>query len=556
MPQNEYKLLNVQGSDLKNGQKVEAEVEGIEGAKVLLLKVNDQLRALGSKCTRKSSLKGAPLVKGVIADDGRITCPWHGACFNTDSGDIENAPALDHLNTYLVNVRDNDVYITGDESAIKTGRRVPDIKCSAHSKTNVVIVGGGSGAIGAIEGLREKGFKGKIIVLSKESSLPFDRTKLSKTLISDISKLQWRDESYFKSSDVEFHLETEVDSVNFDAYEVQTKDGKTFSYTTVIFATGGAPKSLPMEGFKSLGNIFVLRGLDDVKEILKATGENRKKIAVIGSSFIGMEVGKCLAGKENDVTIIGMEGTPLERVMGEKVGKIFQRQLEKSGVKFEMNASVEDAKPSSSDASKVGFVQLKGGKQIEADLVVLGVGVAPATEYLKKSGIQLEDDGSVSVDDHWRVEGIPYAYAVGDIASYPYPYSSKPGTKVRIEHWNVAQNGGRQAALHIVNKQKPTAFIPVFWSALGAQLRYCGHTSPKNDEYDDVIIKGNPDEDKWVAYYTSGEKVVAVASQNQDPVVIQSAELMRRKIMPKKKEILSGVNVLDIYVPAGVRIAA
>jgi NAD(P)H-nitrite reductase large subunit len=182
-----------------------------------------------------------------------------------------------------------------------------------------------------------------------------------------------------------------------------------------------------MDGFKKLNNIFVLRDLNDVQQILKATGDNGKKIAVIGSSFIGMEVGKCLTGKNNNVTIIGMESAPLERVMGKEVGAIFQRQLEKAGVKFYMDAEVEDAKPSSSDSSAVGSVALKDGTNIECDFVILGVGVAPATEYFKSSGIKLEEDGSVKVDDHWRIEGVQDAYAVGDIATYPHG-----GNMVRI----------------------------------------------------------------------------------------------------------------------------
>lgn len=126
-----------------------------------------------------------------------------------------------------------------------------------------------------------------------------------------------------------------------------------------------------------------------------------------------MEVSKCLAGKGHDLTVIGMEEYPLERVMGAQLGKIFQRQLEEAGVKFKMSASVESAVPSSSDSSKVGYIALKGGEKIEADLVILGIGVAPATEYLKNSGVKLEEDGSVLVDEYFKVKGVEDAYAVG-----------------------------------------------------------------------------------------------------------------------------------------------
>ncbi|KAF8254155.1 hypothetical protein K440DRAFT_639920 [Wilcoxina mikolae CBS 423.85] len=539
--QKEFKL-KLDNINLKDGDKVEAEVEGLEGGKVLLLKVNGSLRALGTKCTHY----GAPLVKGVVSDDGRLTCPWHGACFDTTNGFVENAPALDHLNAFHVSVKDGAVYVRGDEDSLKTGRRVPNIACSPRSAERVLIVGGGSGAIGAVEGIREKGYTGKITVLSKEAYLPIDRTKLSKALIPDAAKLALRTDEFYKEAGVDFHLEKEVESVDFAGHKLKTKDGEEFSYDKVIFTTGGTPKRLPMQGFKSLGNIFVLRDVGDVQGILKAIGDNGKKIVVIGSSFIGMEVGKCLSGKENEVTIVGMESTPLERVMGPEVGAIFQRQLEKSGVKFYMNAQVDDAKPSQSDPSVVGSVALKDGQSLEADLVILGVGVAPATEYLKNSGIKLEDDGSVAVDDHWRIKGVEDAYAVGDIATYPH------GTGVvRIEHWNVAQNAGRQAGRHIANKRKPVPFTPIFWSALGAQLRYCGNSSG-NDKHDDVTLLGDPDQDKWVAYYTQGEKVVAVASQNFDPVVVQSAELMRRSKMLSKSEIKAGKSPLEVYPPAEI----
>jgi NADPH-dependent 2,4-dienoyl-CoA reductase/sulfur reductase-like enzyme len=145
----------------------------------------------------------------------------------------------------------------------------------------------GSGGIGCIEGLREKGFKGRITVLSKESYLPIDRTKLSKALIPDETKVQWRDGDHFSNAGVDFHLETEVESIDFKGHKIKTKNGGEFEYTKVVCCTGGTPKRLPMKGFKDLDNIFVLRGVDDVQRINKAVGENGKKIIVIGSSFIG-----------------------------------------------------------------------------------------------------------------------------------------------------------------------------------------------------------------------------------------------------------------------------
>lgn len=210
--------------------------------------------------------------------------------------------------------------------------------------------------------------------------------------------------------------------------------------------------------------------------------------------------------------------------MGKRVGKIFRGLLEKNGVKFQMSASVDKASPSQSDSSKVGAVHLKDGTVLEADLVIEGVGVAPATEYLKgNSSVTLEKDGSLKTDESFAVNGLKDVYAIGDIATYPYHGPGGNGSPVRIEHWNVAQNAGRSVANSINNpgsKAKP--FIPVFWSALGSQLRYCGNTM---NGYDDVVLQGKPEEASFIAYYTKGEEVVAVASMQKDPYMTQAAEV-------------------------------
>jgi hypothetical protein len=223
------------------------------------------------------------LVKGVVADDGRITCPWHGACFDTTNGSVENAPALDPLTAFHVEERDGAIYVRGDEATLKAGKRIPNISVTARSGERVIVVGGGSGAMGAIEGMREKGYTGQVTVLSKESYLPIDRTKLSKALIPDVAKIQWREAEFYKAAGIEFHLEKEVESVDFAGHKLKTKDGEEYEYDKVIFATGGTPKRLPMEGFQKLGNVLVLRDIGDVQQILKATGDNGKKIVVIGS---------------------------------------------------------------------------------------------------------------------------------------------------------------------------------------------------------------------------------------------------------------------------------
>jgi NADPH-dependent 2,4-dienoyl-CoA reductase/sulfur reductase-like enzyme len=363
---------------------------------------------------------------------------------------------------------------------------------------------------------------------------------LSKALLADVSKLAWRSKDFYKDSDIDL-IEDEVTGVEFDAKKVTTKSGKSYDYTKLILSTGGNPRWLPLPGLKGdLENVFVLRTIPHVQGILNALGDSSKKVVVVGSSFIGMEVANALASKKHEVSVIGMEEEPMERVMGKVPGKIFRGLLEKNGVKFYMGASVDKATPSSADSSKVGAVHLKDGTVIEADVVIEGVGVAPATAYLKNnSAVTLLKDGSLETDESFAVNGLDGVYAIGDIATYPYK-----GHKVRIEHWNVAQNAGRSVAHSILGK--PTEpFVPVFWSALGQQLRYCGST---HSGYDDVVLLGEtgPEKYSWIAYYCKGEEVVAVATMGKDPIMVQSASLLRVDKMPTKSDLKGGLDIMSI----------
>lgn len=543
----EYKLKGVSSLSLQPGEKKEVEVEGVEGAKVLLVNAGGgQIQALGPKCTHY----GAPLVNGVLTKSGRLVCPWHGACFNAKTGDVEDAPALDALAAFKIVERDGAVYVHGEEAAIKSGRRKPNIRCRVSSTSNsdkVVVVGGGSGTIGAVEGLRAGGFSGPITVVTREGYLPIDRTKLSKALLTDVNKAQWRDAEFFKSGSIDF-VQDEVNDVDLSAKSITTKSGVKHTYGKLILATGGTPRNLPLQGFKVLGNIFVLRTLHDAKKIVEAIGEKGKNIVIVGSSFIGMELANATAA-DNTVSVIGMESAPLERVLGKEVGAGLQKGLEAKGIKFFMSAGVDKAEPSGTDRSKVGSVALKDGTNLEADLVVLGVGVAPATEFLKENKvIRLEQDGSLKTDENFLVIGLKDVYAIGDIATYPYHGPGGQGAYTRIEHWDVAQNQGRAVAKHIINPSiTPEFFTPVFWSALAGQLRYCGNTA---NGWDDLVLQGDPGEGKFVAYYCKGDTVVAVASMGKDPAMTKSAELMREGAMPSKGQLQQGLDILDVSLVA------
>ncbi|THH31451.1 hypothetical protein EUX98_g2754 [Antrodiella citrinella] len=533
-------------TELKDGEMKQVDFEG-EG-KVLLSRLGDTIHATSAFCTHY----GAPLAKGVLTSDGRVVCPWHGACFNVCTGDIEDAPAPSALHSFKAHVENGKILVTADPAdTVKSNMsRQPKLQAKSVAGPGVVIVGGGSATFQTVESLREHGYSGAITILSKEAHAPIDRTKLSKALVSDPSKLEWLSPTVLLNKyNTTLRTSTEVSSVDIAQKAVIVGGSERVPYETLVLATGGVSRKLPIEG-KDLSNVFTLRGVDDAKRIDAAVTEG-KKLVVIGSSFISMELVVALGKRKlASVDVIGMEEFPFELVLGKQVGAALKKYHESNGVKFHMQTKVNKIVPSSSDPSKAGAVVITDSTgnnvTLETDAVIMGVGVAPATEFLRASkGFEqaVDKTGAVAVDEFLKVKGLDGSvYALGDIASYPQP---RTGEQRRIEHWNVAGNHGRAAGKTIAEgKGQPFVKVPVFWSAQGGQLRYCGVGAG----FDDVIVDGNLDELKFVVYYVKEGKVVAVASMSRDPVVSKASELLRLGLMPSPAELRAGKDLLSVDI--------
>ncbi|KAH9945195.1 uncharacterized protein BXZ73DRAFT_96185 [Epithele typhae] len=533
-------------SDLKEGEMKQVGFEG-EG-QVLLSRIGDKVHATSAFCTHY----GAPLAKGVLTADGRVVCPWHGACFNVCSGDIEDAPAPTALHSFKAEIVNGKIQVTADPSTtLRANKSRPSNLAATGADVSgqtpgVVVVGGGSGALGAVESLREFGYKGPITILTKEQHGPIDRTKLSKALITDASKLEWKSAAELRGKyGVNMRMGVEVSGVDAASKAVLVGQERV-PYETLILATGGIPRRLPVPG-KDLSNVFTLRDVGDAKEI-DAAAQAGKRLVVIGSSFISMELVVAVSKRSlASIDVIGMEEFPFEMVLGKKIGAGIKKFHESNSVKFHMQSKVEKIVPSDADSSKAGSVVVTSSTgqstTLQADLVIMGVGVGPATEFLRSSpGFEqaLDRIGAVQVDEFMKVKGVENVYAIGDIAMYPQPGT---GEMRRIEHWNVAGNQGRAVGKTIAEgKGQPFVKVPVFWSAQGQQLRYCGVGAG----HDDIIIDGNPEELKFVAYYTKGDKIIAVASMQRDPLVMKASELLRLGLMPSASEIKAGKDVMSI----------
>ncbi len=306
---------------------------------------------------------------------------------------------------------------------------------------------------------------------------------------------------------------------------ITVETGETLTYDSLLIATGGQPRLLTVPG-ADLGNVFTLRSVADSDAILEAA-QSAKQAVVVGSSFIGMEVASGLAQKGIHVTVVSPTSLPFEKTLGSELGRLFYQVHEEKGVSFQMGRKVKQLE----GEGTVQTVVLDNGDRVVADLVVVGIGVQPVTDFI--AGIDLDPkDQSVPVDEYLcAAEGV---YAAGDIARYPDWHTSD---SMRVEHWRIAAQHGRIAAHNMAGK--PTKFrgVPVFWSMqFQFPIRYVGHAT----EWDELIIDGDLDRREFIAFYVKNNQVVAAASSKRDTETAAIAELLRLDQMPKPDELRQG----------------
>lgn len=385
-----------------------------------------------------------------------------------------------------------------------------------------------------VETLRqESNFRGEIIVLTQEDLLPYDRPKLSKALSIDVESIQLRNPAYYHLGDIDIRTNSKVTDVDTKNKEVTLASGSTVKFDKLVIASGTSPRQLNDMPGGNLKNIMVLRSPSDGQAI-EAQARN-KKVVIIGTSFIGMEVAAYLADKAQTVTMIGNTEFPFERSLGPDIGKMIRSMHEAKGVIFEMGQGSKEFIDDGSGA--VSGVRLDDDKEIEADLVVLGIGVVPNNHFISKdSDLKLTHDGYVQVNEHLEttVEGI---YCVGDMAAFPlFLRDNTEDNLVHIGHWQLAHAHGRRAALNLCGKTEPIRSVPFFWTVqYGKSIRYAGF-SP---DYDDIVFDGRPEDGKFAAYYCKGERVDAIATLMRDPLAAEFADLLRAGKTLMKDQVLT-----------------
>lgn len=507
-------------NDLQDGEMQQVSVGDID---VLLARVDGKFRAVGAYCSHYQ----APLAEGVLSGE-RIVCPWHNACFNVATGDRQEPPGLDSLTRYQVRVEGENVIVCVPEVA--QGLRTPAMaqyNLEADGRTFAILGAGAAGAHAA-ETLREVGYQGRVVMVTSEDQLPYDRTWLSKDyFIGQVAREQvpLRSSEFYKDHSIEVLLNKQAVRVDVGAKIISFKDGDTLNYDALLLATGGKPRQLDVPG-KELQNIFTLRSFEDTDRIL-ATAHKGARAVVIGSSFIGMEAAAGLTQQGLKVTVVAPGSLPFKKILGEEIGRVFQQVHEEQGVSFRLGRKATQF----AGNTKVEAVILDNGERLVADIVVVGIGVQPATEFLE--GVELHpEDRSVPVDEY--LCAAPGLFAAGDIARYP---DWLTGKATRIEHWRLAAQQGQVAAHNMIGQTVKFMGLPVFWTMqFKFPLRYVGHA----EEWDEIIFDGAPEKREFIAFYIKNERVLAAATSQRDTETAAISELMRLNQMPTPAALRNG----------------
>jgi len=405
---------------------------------------------------------------------------------------------------------------------------------------SVTVVGASLAGMRAAEALRREGFDGRVTVVGDETDAPYDRPPLSKQVLAG----EWEpdrialydDESL---ADLQLTWRLGARAVGFDAatHTVTLAGGERLSADGVVIATGARTRTLP--GTADLAGVYTLRTLADSLAIRREFEATPGRVVVVGAGFIGAEVAATARGRGLDVTMVEMAETPLERVLGAELGRVCADVHADHGVDLRLGVGVESivgspdprsgadsvtggrAGSSAPRPMRVRRVVLTDGTRLDADVVVVGVGVIPNTEWLEGSGLDI-DNGVVCDETCLAAPGV---VAAGDVARWP---NRLFGQSMRVEHWDNAIAQGIAAAQRLLvgEAAEPFAPVPWFWSdQYDRKIQLAGRSGPDDAV---VVVTGSPAERRFAAIYGRAGRIVAVLGFNRPRHVMQYRRLIAR----------------------------
>jgi NADPH-dependent 2,4-dienoyl-CoA reductase/sulfur reductase-like enzyme len=369
--------------------------------------------------------------------------------------------------------------------------------------------------------LRREGYDGPLTIVSADASPPVDRPNLSKDYMAGTAQEEWiplRSSDYYRDRRIDLLLNSRVSSLDTKRRRILLANGKELEFGALLLATGADPVRLPIQGATD-AQLHYLRTFADSKAII-ARAASAKRVLVIGASFIGLEVAASLRARGIHVDVVAPDRQPLERVMGAEVGVFIRKLHEAHGVTFHLEQTI----------SRVSgrAVTLSDGKDLEADFIVLGVGVRPSLIVAEQAGLAI--DRGINVDEYLETS-VPGIFAAGDAARWPDLHT---GERIRVEHWVVAERMGQVAAKNILGHSEKFDAVPFFWSQhYDVTINYVGHA----EKWDAVEIDGNLDARDCSIVYKNGGRTLATATISRDVQSLQAEVAMEADKQPQQREV-------------------
>ena len=380
---------------------------------------------------------------------------------------------------------------------------------------NIVVIGAGQAGAQAVMSLRLFGYEGAITLVGDETALPYQRPPLSKAYMKGElgeDRLYFKPAAWYEDNKVETLLSQHVDKIDRDAQEVLLRHGGTLPYDALIIATGSRPRALPVEG-AGLENVFDLRGLSDVEHI-KPKMIAGKKLVIVGAGYIGLEAAAVARQLGLEVTVLEMADRVLARVTSPVISEFYQDLHREHGVDIRLGARLQKL---AGEGGKVTHAVLANGDEIEADIVLAGIGIVPNMELAQEAGIACGN--GIIVDEDARTSD-PRVFAAGDCTVRPLAHYARTG---RLESVHNAIEQGKLAAAAIMGKPRPNIDCPWFWSdQYDVKLQIAG----LSEGHDQVVLRGDKSEKKFAAFYLKDGRLIAVDAVNSPPEFIASKKLI------------------------------
>ena len=366
--------------------------------------------------------------------------------------------------------------------------------------------------------LREEGAQGDILLVGREPDPPYNRPPLTKGYMrgkEDRDEIMFRPAAWYAEQRVDLMTRTSVMSLDVEARVAKLSNKDEVRYDKALLATGANVRILRVEG-AHLDGIHYLRTIGNADAILEEA-QDAERVALVGAGYICTELAASLTSLGKQCEMVMLEDVTLERFYGQEVGRFFQDRLTEHGVK--VHGGQELARFEGEDS--VQKVVTRSGLEIECDFAVIGVGVAPDITLAQRAG--LETDSGILVDRYLE-SSAPGVFAAGDVAEYESVIHDR---RLRIEHWDVAFNQGRYAALNMLGRQQEYDVVPYFWSDLAdwVSLEYVGPAS----EWDEVWLRGSMDEGRFTAFYVQGSRLAAALTVGRSDDLTVAARFLKEK---------------------------